>query len=348
MQGELGTSHAYELGGDYRKSPQYQQGFLGADFRYDPKHDAWRIVRIVPGDTWDAKNAPPLLRPGVNVSNDMLILGVGGEKTNRATPPQKLLANQAGAEVFITVAQRDASSPRTVCVKTLENETILRYRDWVEQNRRIVHEKSRGKAGYVHVPDMGPLGYAEFHRYFLTEVDYDGLVVDVRYNGGGHVSQLLLGKLAGRRIGYDSTRWMGLQPYPSEAPMGPMVAITNEFAGSDGDIVSHSFKLMKLGKLIGRRTWGGVIGIWPRNALVDGALTTQPEFSFWFKDVGWSVENYGTDPDIEVDILPQDWAAGKDPQLDRAIREVLREIRENPPLRPDLSKRPYLGFRPGE
>ena len=348
MQGELGTSHAYELGGDYRKSPQYQQGFLGADFRYDPKHDAWRIARIVPGDTWDAKNAPPLLRPGVNVSNDMLILGVGGEKTNRATPPQKLLANQAGAEVFITVAQPDASSPRTVCVKTLENETILRYRDWVETNRRIVHEKTRGKAGYVHVPDMGPLGYAEFHRYFLAEVDHDGLVVDVRYNGGGHVSQLLLGKLAGRRIGYDATRWMGLQPYPSEAPMGPMVAITNEFAGSDGDIVSHSFKLMKLGKLIGRRTWGGVIGIWPRNALVDGTLTTQPEFSFWFKDVGWSVENYGTDPDIEVDILPQDWAAGKDPQLDRAIREVLREIRENAPLRPDLSKRPNLGFRPGK
>ena len=118
------------------------------------------------------------------------------------------------------------------------------------------------------------------------------------------------------------TRWMGVEPYPSESPAGPMVAITNEYAGSDGDIFSHSWKLLKLGKLIGKRTWGGVIGIWPRNALVDGTLTTQPEFSFWFKDVGWNVENYGTDVDIEINDTPQDFRKNIDKQLDEAISVV--------------------------
>ena len=168
----------------------------------------------------------------------------------------------------------------------------------------------------------------------------DGLIVDVRYNGGGHVSQLLLEKLTRRRIGYDHSRWGGVAPYPSESVAGPVVAITNEHAGSDGDIFCHSFKLLKLGPLVGKRTWGGVIGIYPRNPLVDGTITTQPEFSFWFEDVGWTVENYGTDPDIEVDITPQDHVAGRDPQLDRAIAEALRLLVEKPVVRPDLTTRP--------
>jgi len=194
----------------------------------------------------------------------------------------------------------------------------------------------------VHVPDMGPHGYSEFHRYFLAEIDREGLVVDVRYNGGGHVSELLLEKLARRRIAYNQSRWFGMQPYPVDSVLGPMVALTNEFAGSDGDIFSHGFKLLKLGPLIGKRTWGGVVGIWPRHALADGSFTTQPEFSFWFKDVGWKVENYGTDPDIEVEYRPQDYAAGRDPQLERALREMIGLLRTHPPKRPDLSNRPNL------
>ena len=154
---------------------------------------------------------------------------------------------------------------------------------------------------------------------FLAEVVHHGLIVDVRYNGGGHVSQLLLEKLARRRIGYDVQRWGRPEAYPAYAVLGPMVAITNECAGSDGDIFSHAFKLMKLGPLVGKRTWGGVIGISPRDPLIDGGITTQPEYSFWFEDVGWGVENYGTDPDIEVEITPEDWVAGRDPQLERAV-----------------------------
>ena len=189
-------------------------------------------------------------------------------------------------------------------------------------------------------PTCRPAGYAEFHRGYLSEIDHDALIVDVRYNGGGHVSQLILEKLARRRIGYDWSRWGGIVPYPQESVAGPLVALTNEHAGSDGDIFCHSFKMMKLGPLIGKRTWGGVIGIFPRHSLVDGTITTQPEFSFWFDDVGWNVENYGTEPDIEVDITPQDYAAGRDPQLDRSIEEALRLLAEHPVVKPDIGTRP--------
>lgn len=225
-------------------------------------------------------------------------------------------------------------------VKTIHSDDDARYRAWVEAKRRRVHAATDGRIGYVHIPDMGSHGYAEFHRGFLAEVMRDGLIVDVRYNSGGHVSQLLLEKLARRRIGYDASRWGGVAPYPADSVAGPRVAITNELAGSDGDIFCHSFKLLGLGPLIGKRTWGGVIGISPRHPLVDGTITTQPEYSFWFQDVGWMVENYGTDPDIEVDVTPQDHVAGRDPQLEQAIVEALRLLAEQPIIKPDRSTRP--------
>jgi tricorn protease len=195
--------------------------------------------------------------------------------------------------------------------------------------------------GYIHIPDMGARGFAEFHRYFRTEMDKEGLIIDVRFNGGGHVSDLLLSKLLRRRIGYDQSRWEGTFPYPIEAPVGPMVCLTNEYAGSDGDMFSHAFKLYKLGPLIGKRTWGGVVGIWPRHALVDGTVTTQPEYAFWFEDVEWGVENYGTDPDIEVEITPNDHARGEDPQLERGLAEI-RKLMKKAPRPPTLDKRPNL------
>ena len=220
------------------------------------------------------------------------------------------------------------------------------HRDWVEKNRAYVHEKSGGKFGYVHIPNMGAIGYAEFHRYYLAEVDREGLVIDVRYNGGGHVSSLLLEKLARKRLGYVQTRWFGVHPHPDDSPAGPMVCITNEYAGSDGDIFSHNFKQLKLGPLLGKRTWGGVIGIWPRHTLLDGGLTTQPEFSFWFIDVGWNVENYGVDPDIEVEFRPQDYVARIDPQLDRALLELRKRTESLPPRR-QFDARPNLALPRG-
>ena len=164
----------------------------------------------------------------------------------------------------------------------------------------------------------------------------------MRWNGGGHVSQLLLEKLLRKRIGYGLPRWRGVESYPEDAPMGPMACLTNEYAGSDGDVFSHAWKLYELGPLIGKRTWGGVIGIWPRHALVDGTITTQPEYSTWFEDVGFGVENYGTDPDIPVEIRPQDWAAGRDTQLERGILEVLKAVRAQKPAIPKMTKKPRL------
>ena len=342
LQGELGTSHAYEFGGDYREKPEYRLGFLGADLVYNEKQGAYRFEHIVRGDPWDKENAPPLMRPGLNVKEGMLLLSIGGQKLTRGLSPNQLLVNQADTEIELTVADKDGSQARTVSVKTLKGDRELRYREWIEDKREYVHKISRGRLGYIHIPDMMHRGYAEFDRYFLVELDRQGLIVDLRFNEGGRVSQLLLEKLARKRIGYGLSRWGQPSSYPCDSAFGPMIAVTNEYAGSDGDIFCHSFKLMELGKLIGRRTWGGVIGIWPRHLLVDKTITTQPEFSTWFKDVGWGVENYGTDPDIEVDITPQDYVRGKDTQLDRAIKELLDEIDKNPPRLPKFDKKPRL------
>jgi tricorn protease len=352
MQGELGTSHAYELGGDYRPAPAYLIAHLAADLAYDPDPDdpgpdgtgaqAWRFAHIVEGDPWDPETGSPLRAPGVRVRAGDRLLAVNGRPVDATTTPASLLVNQAGLAVELTVARPDGSDRRTVVVATLRDARPARYREWVAVNRARVHEATKGRVGYVHLPDMGARGYAEFHRSYLSEVERDALVVDVRFNGGGHVSQLVLEKLARRRIGYDVSRWGVPEPYPADSPAGPLVAITNEHAGSDGDIFTHCFKLLDLGPVVGKRTWGGVIGISPRHALVDGSLTTQPEYAFWFSDVGWSVENYGTDPDVEVDIRPQDHVAGRDPQLDKAVALALSALKGHRPLSADLARRPRL------
>ncbi|HEV7665176.1 MAG TPA: PDZ domain-containing protein [Chloroflexota bacterium] len=340
MQGELGTSHAYEMGGEYRTGPNYRQGHLGVDWEYDAAANAYRMAHVARGDTWDPGATSPLTGPGINLREGDYLIAVNGQPLSRETTPAQRLVNQAGNEVLLTVRGGTEGESRTITVKALGDERAARYRDWVDTNRDKVHRATDGRVGYIHVPDMGAEGYAEFHRAFLVEYDRDALIVDVRVNGGGHVSGLLLEKLARKRVGYDFPRWSAPKPYPDESPAGPMVALTNELAGSDGDIFSHTFKMMKLGPLVGKRTWGGVIGIWPRHRLVDGTVTTQPEFSFFFDDVGWRVENYGTDPDIEVDNAPQDYARGTDPQLDKAIDVAVDLLAKRPPHRPRPTDRP--------
>ncbi len=335
MQGELGTSHCYEMGGDYRRPPRYDVGLLGADLAWAGK--GWKLTRIHRGDGWRNGSGSPLAAPGVNARVGDVLVAIQGKPVSRAVTPQEQLLHCAGTEVLLRFA-----SGREAIVRALRDETPARYREWVEANRRAVHDATKGRVGYVHVPDMGAAGYAEFHRNYLAEVDREALIIDVRYNGGGHVSQLLLEKLARRRVGFDVNRWGQPFPYPGDSPAGPLVALTNESAGSDGDIFSHCFKLFGLGPLIGTRTWGGVVGIWPRHFLVDGSLTTQPEFSFWFRDVGFGVENYGTDPDLEVEILPQHIAKGQDPQLERGIVEALTLLKRHRPLAPEPDGRPRL------
>lgn len=332
-QGELGTSHAYEMGGDHRRPPSVTLGHLGAELALAADGVTYAITRIVAGDPWDTGADSPLNAIGVEAEVGERIVAVNGQPVSRERPPQSLLVHQANAKVELTLvpaaregsasAERLAGAGRNVVVTTLADDTPARYREWVESNRAWVHQKSGGRVGYLHLPDMMSAGFAEFHRYFGTECDRDALLVDVRYNRGGHVSQLLLEKVARRRLGYDLTRWGQPEPYPVESPAGPVVALTNEHAGSDGDIFSHCFKLMRIGKLVGMRTWGGVIGINPRHRLVDGSETTQPEYSFWFNDVGFAVENYGTDPEIEVDNAPQDAVAQRDRQLETALATAL-------------------------
>ncbi|MEW5879244.1 MAG: S41 family peptidase [Pseudomonadota bacterium] len=336
MQGELGTSHAYESGGDHRKPPQVALGFLAADLRPTADGAGYEIAQIVRGDPWEASADSPLNAVGVLAQPGERIVAVNGVAVTRERPPQALLVNQAGMKAELTL--ESAQGRRTVLVRLLADEVPARYRAWVERNRAWVRERSGGRVGYLHLPDMQSAGFAEFHRYFGAECDRDALIVDVRYNRGGHVSQLLLEKVARKRIGYDLQRWGQPTPYPVESPAGSVVALTNEHAGSDGDIFSHCFKLMKIGPLIGKRTWGGVIGIWPRHLLADGTETTQPEFSFWFADVGWAVENHGTDPDIDVDNAPHDAVAGRDRQLERAV-DVALQLAAN-------VQRPVFGARP--
>ena len=346
LQGELGTSHSYEFGGEYRPHPEYTQGHLGVDWRFDPATGRYTIARIVRGDPWDPEATSPLLTPGANVADGDAVLAINGQRITPERGPRQLLVNQAGQEVELLIQPADGSAPRSVTVRAAGNPHAGRYRDWVEANRRAVHEATGGRVGYLHIPDMMFDGFAEFHRYYLQEFDHEGLIVDIRWNGGGMVSSLVLEKLARPRLGYSFPRYGDPDAYFYESPRGAIIAVTDENAGSDGDIFSHAFKMLKLGPLVGKRTWGGVIGIEPYMPLADGTMTTQPEFSFWFKDVGWGVENYGTDPTIEVDNPPQAYAAGKDPQLERAIAEAVRLVAEGSYATPEPGPHPNRGFPP--
>ena len=340
MLGELGTSHAYEIGGDHRYPAQYRRGFLGADLAWDDEHANYRIAKIYRGDSWNREIDSPLAQPGLAIREGDAIVAIGGRTLTREITPDELLVNAADREIALTIAS-GKKERRRVVVHALRDERMLRYRAWVEGNRDYVHAQTQGRVGYLHIPDMGPWGFSEFHRGYLSEFNRDGLIVDVRYNRGGHVSPLLIEKLARKRVGYDISRYSPPAPYPPESVGGPMVALTNQFAGSDGDIFSHVFKLYKLGPLVGKRTWGGVIGINPYHRLVDGTITTQPEFSFWFVDVGWKVENYGTDPDFDIDIAPHDERSGVDPQMTKAL-ELIAAARAATNGKPHFDPRPLL------
>ncbi|MDZ7309297.1 MAG: PDZ domain-containing protein, partial [candidate division KSB1 bacterium] len=347
MQGELGTSHAYESGGDYRQPPYYSIGHLGADLEFDTERQQYRLSKIYRGDPWLKDNFSPLCAAGLNLEEGDYLLEIGGVPLRATVTPGQLLANQAGQEVTLTVqSARPGSKPRKVVVRTLYSDFWPRYREWVERNATRVAEATAGRIGYLHVPDMNTMGLIEFHRYFLAQAGKDGLIIDVRYNSGGNISQILLEKLQRRPLAYLVRRWGKPSTYPRHAIRGPIIALTNEHAGSDGDIFCHAFKLLKIGPLIGKRTWGGVIGIDKRFTLADGGRPTQPQNLFWSIAAGAQIENYGVDPDIEVDCDPNAHLRGEDPQLERAIVEALRLLEE---LRTELPVfREPMPFSPPE
>lgn len=337
MQGELRSSHAYELGGDHRRPPEHEQGFLGVDWDVvEPLPAAgtprFRIARILRGDTWNPDATSPCNRPGTDVRPGDVVAAVNGRAVGPAGPGA-LLVGQAGREVELTLL-RPGADPRRVTVRAAACEARARYRDWVTQATDHVHRASDGRIGYVHVPDMYRTGYADFVRGFLTELDREALLVDVRFNGGGHVSPLLLDRLTRRPAGAEHGRWSGASPYPLEAPSGPMALLVNEHTGSDAEIFSHRFRALGLGPLIGARTWGGTIATWPRHRLVDGTVTTQPEFRHRLHGEGDGLENRGVVPDIAVADPPRrpvrDGQGGghgaedpRDPQLAEGVRRLL-------------------------
>ena len=338
MIGELSNSHTYVGGGDYPDLHAVNVGLVGADFRLDPSSGMYRIQKIYPGENWDSSLRSPLTEPGVKVNEGDYLLAVNGRPLRAPANPYQLLVNTANEVVTLTVNSKPAEDgARNVQVKPINDEYNLHELAWIESNRRRVDRASGGKVGYVYLPDMGAPGLNQFVKQYFPQIRKQGLIIDVRYNGGGFVDELIFERLRRILAGMDSARNWTSGTVPANVFHGSMVCLTNHYAASDGDIFSYTFKYYKLGPLIGERTWGGVRGIRGMMPLLDGGYITRPEFSRYDLNSHWIIENHGVQPDIVVENRPEDVVSGKDPQLERAIQEVMRAIQENPkplPARP--------------
>ena len=342
--GELGTSHAYVRAAprDGHDGDGCPIGRLGADLERG-EDGAWRIARVLPGESSDPRARSPLAAPGAVIRPGDVLLAVDGQPVDPVTGPGPLLAGAAEVPVELAVSAPDGGDVRRVVVVPLGDDSRLRYQDWVAGRRRAVRELGGGRIGYLHVPDMMGEGWAHFHRDLRLEMAHDALIVDVRGNRGGHTSELVVEKLARRVLGWDLGRWLQPQTYPQDAPRGPLVALSDEFAGSDGDVVTAAIRALRLGPVVGARTWGGVIGIdgMPGHRLVDGTAMTVPRYAFWLEGYGWGVENHGVEPDVEVLNSPDDWAAGRDAQLETAVRLTLEALEARPAaVPPSTAQRP--------
>ncbi|MEU9212016.1 S41 family peptidase [Streptomyces sp. NPDC048415] len=332
--GELGTSHAYVAAARRNEGPaHYQrwQGLLGANFvRRD---GGWMLKRILPGDSSDSKARSPLA--GTGIREGAVLTHVDGRPVDPVTGPYPLLAGAGGTTVELTFASAEGEGrARRVAVVPLIDERPLRYQDWVAKRREVVRELSGGRCGYLHIPDMGGSGWAQFNRDLRMEVSRPALLVDVRGNAGGHISELVIEKLTRRILGWDLTRDAQPVSYASNAPRGPVVALADEATSSDGDMITAAFKLLKLGPVVGQRTWGGVVGMTGRHRLGDGTVITVPMNAAWFDEYGWSVENRGVTPDLEILRTPLDWAEGRHAQLDDAIQLALELLKTHPAASP--------------
>ena len=327
---ELNTSHAYVT--PCNGYGEAKVAWLGADLGRNEKGEVV-INRILDGESSDPKARSPLRAAGVAARAGDVIVAVDGKPTAGVPDINALLLGAAGAAVELTLARGD--SKRRVVVVPVASEAGLRYHEWVASRVERVRERSRGRVGYVHVPNMMAEGWAEFHRLIEQASRCEAVVVDVRYNGGGHTSSLVLERLTRTVVGWGYARHMDFpEPYPGQGMRGPVVFITNPYAGSDGDIITAAAQNLGLGPVVGERSWGGVVGIDGRFELVDGTSVTQPRYAFAFHRHGFGVENHGTDPDIEVPLGPSDWENGEDLQLDVAVDEALARLEEKPAMAP--------------
>ena len=346
MISELNVGHAYYFGGDTESQPRVAVGMPGCDFALDS--GAYRISRIVEGGPWDADARGPLSQPGVEVNEGEYLLAVNGAPVDAARSPWAAFVGLADKIVTLTVSEKPTADDdaREVVVELPGGESDLRYRAWIEKNRRHVEEATDGRVGYIYVPNTGVDGQNNLFRQFYGQRDKEALIVDERWNGGGQIPDRFIELLNrpvrnywARRDGHD---W----PWPPDAQFGPKCMLINGLAGSGGDAFPHYFKQSQIGPLIGMRTWGGLVGISGNPGLIDGGYTSSPTFAFYEADGTWGIEGHGVDPDIEVVDDPALMVDGGDPQLDTAIEVMLKAIEDHgyhPPARPAYPDRSGMG-----
>jgi tricorn protease len=330
---ELAVGHSYSGGGDQLFEPKrVSGGLLGAD--YAVENGRYKFKKVFGGLNWNPELRSPLTEPGVDVKQEEYLLAVGGTDLRPPTDPYSLFENTAGKIVEIMVGPNpDGTGSRTVQVVPVADEYALRNRDWVEGNLKKVEKATGGRVAYVYVPDTANFGHMYFKRYFFPQADKEAIIVDERFNGGGSLADYYIYFLQRQYFAMWATRYGHDYRTPNAMIPGPKVMLVNETAGSGGDFLPWLFRKSGLGKLIGKRTWGGLVGILGFPVLMDGGRVTAPNLGIWTED-GFIVENEGVPPDIEVEQWPAEVAAGHDPQLEKAIQVVMEELKVNPPKKP--------------
>ena len=346
---ELNNGHAYVGGGERPETPRIRLGLLGAEFSRDPASRAYRIDRILPGENWDDATRSPLTAIGLNVKEGDYILAINGQPVAKLENLYQALVGTAGKQVTLRVNNNPTDDgARDVVVVPTANEAPLYYLAWVQHNIDYVAKKTGGKVGYIHIPDMGRPGLNEFTKLYFPQIKKKGLIVDVRGNGGGFVSPLVIERLRRALVMVEMSRNNSVpQTNPPQTFLGPLAALMDEFSASDGDIFPFRFKTLGLGKLIGKRSWGGVIGINGSLPFVDGGQLFKPEFAPYSKDgKGWVIEGHGVDPDIVVDNDPATEFRGTDQQLDKGIEVVLDELKTREVTLPPIPAFPDRSIKP--
>ncbi len=347
MSGEIAVGHSYVSGGDFPDVKQVNIGLLGADL--EELNGYYRIKKIYTGENWNPDLKAPLSGPGIDVREGDYLLEVNGVALQAPTNPYSLFEGTAGKQVRIKVnSSTSLANARAVTVVPIANENGLRSRDWVESNRRKVAELSGGKLAYVYVPNTGNPGYTYFNRYYFSQQDKKGAVIDERNNGGGSAADYMVDIMARKLRGYFNSNANDHRPFttPMSGIWGPKVMIANERSGSGGDLLPYLFKDMKIGPLVGTRTWGGLVGTWDTPPLLDGGRMVAPRGGFFDVNGKWAVEGEGVSPDIEVLQDPAAVIKGGDPQLERAVQEALQLLKTESielkpePAAPNKYKRP--------
>jgi len=329
MLGELVAGHAYVGGGDAPRSEYVPGGLLGADYEIVDAY--YRFARIYSGENWNPGLRAPLTEPGVNVKVGDYLLEVNGRPLKAPTNVYSLFEKTAGQITAIKVnAKPTLDGARTVTVVPIADESSLRFRDWIEGNRRKVDQLSKGRIAYVYMPNTADAGYTYFNRYYFAQINHDAVIIDERFNGGGSLADYIIDMLNRSLLANWATRDGKPFTTPNAAIFGPKAMIINQYAGSGGDAMPQFFRQKELGPLIGKRTWGGLIGIYDYPALMDGGRVTAPRMAIYSPDGKWEVENEGVAPDIEVEMTPKEVIAGHDPQLEKAVEVVLKALEKNP------------------